>query len=122
MTIRLSSALITSALITLIFILTAPSRTAGELFKTSASFGPAAIRFAPAASPSPGVSRSSKSGEIASGSESGHVAGRQITLNIRPCKGADGEFVSFHWPFRRYVLGSVNCGGSQVAIVQVEQQ
>ena len=67
-------------------------------------------------------SRASSPREIASGSESTYVEGQQVVLNIRPCKGAAGEFVRFHWPFRRTVVGSVKCGTWQVQIVQIEQQ
>jgi hypothetical protein len=98
------------------------SHAAGKVFHSCGSFQPSSSKLVPEALGFGGISRTSRPGEIASGSESGYVPGKQLVLNIRPCRGADGEFVSFRWPFRRTVVGSVNCGGSQVAIVQIEQQ
>lgn len=98
------------------------SSAAGEVIKSCGPFQPSNSELVPEALAVAGTSRASRAGEIASGSESGYAPGKPIVLNIRPCKGADGEFVSFRWPFRRNVVGSVKCGGSQLAIVQIEQQ
>jgi hypothetical protein len=122
MSTRFRLALIASALATLMVVSLGHSQAAGELLHSGGSFQPSDSTLVPEAPAFGGVSRTSRPGEIASGSESSYVPGQQTVLNIRPCRGADGEFVSFRWPFRRNVVGSVNCGGSQVAIVQVEQQ
>lgn len=107
---------------TLMVVSLESSHAAGEMLKSCGQFEPSTSELVPEPLAFGGVSRGSNPGEIASGGESGYVPGQRIVLNIRPCKGADGEFVSFRWPFRRNVVGSVNCGGPQVAIVQIEQQ
>jgi len=115
MTKRFRLAIIAPALTALMVVSLGHSRAAGAGFETGDTAAPEALAFQ-------GGTRASRPSEIASGSESGYVQGQKIVLNIRPCKGGAGEFVEFHWPFRRTVVGSVNCGGSQVAIVQIEQQ
>lgn len=127
MTTRFRFAFIASALAVLMVASLEHSHAAGEVLtkevlKSCGPFQPSNSNIVPETLAFGGISRTSRPGEIASGSESGYVPGQQIVLNIRPCKGADGEFVSFRGPFRRNAVGSVNCGGSQVAIVQVEQQ
>jgi hypothetical protein len=114
--------LIASVLTTLLAVSLEHTRAAGELFQSCGLLQPSNSELVPEALAFAGSSRASSPGEIASGSESGYVPGKPIVINIRPCRGADGEFVSFRWPFRRTVVGSVNCGGSQVAIVQIQQQ
>jgi hypothetical protein len=64
--------------------------------------------------------RQSRPGEIGSGREIKNVQGREIVVNTRPCR-PEGDLVVFRWPFRRTEIGSVNCGGAAVRIVQVEQ-
>lgn len=121
MTTRFRLAFIASALATLMIVPLDHSRAAGKGFQ-DCGVQPSGVNPVAETAGLVGISRASRPGEIASGSESGYAAGHQVVLNIRPCKGADGEFVSFHWPFRRNVVGSVSCGGSQVGIVQIEQQ
>jgi len=121
MSTRFRLAFIASALATLMVVSLGHSQAAWG-FETGGPFQLSVGTAAPAALVFQGGSRASRPSEIASGSESGFVPGQQVILNIRPCKGAAGEFVAFHWPFRRTVVGSVSCGGSQVGIVQVEQQ
>lgn len=122
MTTRFRFALVAFVLATLIAVPLERSRANGEAFKSCEPLQPSNSQPVPEAVAFGGVSRDSRPGEIASGSENGYVPGQRIVLNIRPCRGAEGEFVSFRWPFKRSVVGSVNCGGSQVAIVQIQQQ
>jgi hypothetical protein len=122
MTTRFRLTLVAFVLATLVAVPLEHSRADGEASKSCGRLQPSNSQPVPEADAFGGVSRDSRPGEIASGSESGYVPGQRIVLNIRPCRGTDGEFVSFRWPFRRNVVGSVNCGGSQVAIVQIQQQ
>ena len=123
MTTRFRLAFIASALTALMVVSLEHSRAAEEGLENRGPFqllsGGTAV---PQALAFQGGPRASRPCEIASGSESSYVEHQQVVLNIRPCKGAAGEFVKFRWPFRRTVVGSVNCGGNQVGIVQVEQQ
>lgn len=119
---RFRLVLIATALATLMAVSIEHTRAAGERFQSCERLQPSNSELVPETLAFAGSSRASSPGEIASGSESGYVPGKPIVLNIRPCRGADGEFVTFRWPFRRNVVGSVNCGGSQVAIVQIQQQ
>ncbi|HXU35862.1 MAG TPA: hypothetical protein VN937_05820 [Blastocatellia bacterium] len=122
MTTRFRFVLVAFVLATLIAVSLEHSRADGETSKSPGQVQPSNSELAAEAVAFGAVSRDSRPGEIASGSESGYVPGQRIVLNIRPCRGTDGEFVSFRWPFKRNVVGSVNCGGSQVAIVQIEQR
>lgn len=122
MTSRKRFALLASAVAAVMVLSLQNSRAAGEGFVDCGPFRSSASSAAPKSLVLEGGSRASKPGEIASGSESSYLERQQVVLNIRPCKGTAGELVVFRWPFRRTVVGSVNCGGSQVAIVQVEQQ
>ena len=122
MTTRFRLAFFVSILATLMAVSLEHSRACAEAFQSCGPFQPSNAELVPEALALGETSRESRPGEIASGSESGYVAGQQTVLNIRPCRGADGDFVSFRRPFRRNVVGAVNCGGSQVAIVQIEQQ
>ena len=122
MTKRFRLAIIAPALTALMVVSLGHSRAAGEGFEARGPFRLSGDTAVPEALAFQGGTRPSRPSEIASGSESGYVQGQKIVLNIRPCKGGAGEFVEFHWPFRRTVVGSVKCDGSQVGIVQVEQQ
>ena len=122
MTTRFRLAFIVSALATLMIVPLDHSRAAGKVRQDCGVLQPSDVNPVAETAGFVGISRASRPGEIASGSDSGYAPGKPIVLNIRPCRGADGEFVTFRWPFRRTVVGSVNCGGSQVAIVQIEQQ
>lgn len=122
MSTRFRLAIIAPALTALMVVSLGHSRASGEGCETSGPFRLSGDTAAPEALAFQGGTRPSRPSEIASGSESGYVQGQRIVLNIRPCKGGAGEFVEFHWPFRRTVVGSVKCDGSQVGIVQVEQQ
>lgn len=122
MTTRFRFALVAFVLAALMVVSLEPSRAVGEGFQSRGPFQPSNSELVPKTLGLAVISRASRPGEIASGSESSSVPGKSIVLNIRPCKGADGEFVTFKSPFRKNVVGSVNCGGSQVTIVQVAQQ
>lgn len=122
MTTRFRFTLVAFVLAALMVVSLEHSRAAGEVFKSREPFQSSNSELVPEALGFQPIVRASRPGEIASGSVNRFAPGKSIVLNIRPCKGADGEFVSFRSPFKRNVVGSVNCGGSQVTIVQVEQQ
>jgi hypothetical protein len=115
-------AIITLAIAVILAVSLVSSQAAVGLSETPASIRIPNSSILPAAPGFQGGWRVSNPSEIASGSEIRYQERKEVVLNIRPCRGNDGEFVTFYWPFKRIVLGDVRCGDGQVQVVQIEKQ